>query len=389
LKNPEGEDGWTELAQGGINAVRSFDPVDNATTSAARDLKKYIKFAFAHKVYVCPFLRKLAVQNSSDSASNLRGFVSQFTTSSGILFWKLTDEPAWGKISPVKLKNSYSEIKSADPNHLVWITHAPRGTFDQLLPYSAACDALATDIYPVSEPPGKHSNGLNKGLSMVGDFASQTVALAGANRLPFMILQACWSGVIPSHNPKNRLMFPTYREERYMLYEAIINGSNSVFFFGLTAGLTPSEKASGLNWAFWRAVLKPLLNEIKPGSEIYPALIAPDSTYPLAYTASPQLEVRSKELGPYLYIFAAAREGAKIKATFSGLEKGEVTVLEENRTISASEGQFSDSFQPHDVHVYRALRKIRKDEFVATHLTKKELVAVPGDDESSETNTQP
>ena len=44
--------------------------------------------------------------------------------------------------------------------------------------------------------------------------------------------------MLPQHNPKNRLMFPTYREARYMTYQAIINGANSISYFGLTLGET-------------------------------------------------------------------------------------------------------------------------------------------------------
>ena len=141
-----------------------------------------------------------------------------------------------------------------------------------------------------------------------------------------------------------------------MLYQAIICGANSVSFFGMPVALTGRDAELGWNWTYWRAVLKPLLAEIKPGSELYPVLTSPDSKYPLEFTGAPQIEARWKEAGVYLYILAAAREGETVRVTFSGLQDGEVTVLHENRTIQAVNGSFTDAFAPHDVHIYRALR---------------------------------
>jgi hypothetical protein len=163
--------------------------------------------------------------------------------------------------------------------------------------------------------------------------------------------------VLPAHNPKNRLMFPTFREERYMLYQALINGADSIAFFGLTIGLTDRDNDRGFNWTWWRAVLKPLLAQIKAGSELYPVLTAPASNYPLRFTGGPQIEAMWKQASVYLYIFAAAREGQPTEATFSGLQDGQVEVLFENRTLQTRGGAFTDRFNEHDVHVYRALQR--------------------------------
>ena len=136
----------------------------------------------------------------------------------------------------------------------------------------------------------------NKGLSMVGDYTRRMVELAEGRKMVFMVLQAGWSGVNPEHNPKNKLMFPTFREDRYMMYQAIICGANSLSFFGMPVGLTGRDAELGWNWGYWRAVLKPLLAEIKPGSELYRVLIPPDSRCPLQFTGQPaRIEVRARK----------------------------------------------------------------------------------------------
>src|ERR1043166_2234891 len=105
-----------------------------------------------------------------------------------------------------------------------------------LSPLFGSCDVLATDIYPVSVPPGQHSLAPNKGVSMVGDYTRHMVDLAEGKKFVFMILQVMFSGASPTHSRDNRMVFPSFREERYMVYQAIINGANSLSFFGLTGG---------------------------------------------------------------------------------------------------------------------------------------------------------
>jgi hypothetical protein len=358
LTNPEGADGWTELAQGGVTLVRAGAPAGQDWNEVnEKQLTRYLDVIHAHGIYAAPMLRELVDLRKQGRAEKLAAFVSRFKNHPAVLFWKSADEPQWGKIPVEPLKQAYDLIHQLDTDHPVWLAQAPKGTIEQLKPYSAACDILGFDIYPISEPPGKHAGVANKGLSLVGDFTLRAAEISDRPMPIYMILQGCWSGVLPQHNPKNRLMFPTFREERYMLYEALIDGADSIAFFGLTFGLNGRDSELGFNWTWWRAVLRPLLAQIKAGTELYPVLTSPPSKYPLEYTGKPQIEAMWKEAGVYLYIFAAAREGKPLDVTFSGLQDGTVEVLFENRTLSASGGKFQDRFAEHDVHVYRALRR--------------------------------
>ncbi|MCX7016748.1 MAG: hypothetical protein NTW86_30020 [Candidatus Sumerlaeota bacterium] len=363
LETPEGGDGWAELAEGGIRVVREgAPPRENWSCQSMDHFEKILDCAHAHGVFVWPNLRELVRLDQPGRRKQLAAFIKRFRGHPAVLFWKSADEPEWGKVPVKALREAYELIRELDPDHPVWIAHAPRGTLETLRPYNDACDVLAIDIYPVSEPPGKHSLEVNKGLSMVGDLTRRVVNLAGGRKMVFMILQACWSGVMPSHNPKNRLMFPTFRQERYMMYQAIICGADSLSFFGMPLELAGRDAELGWNWTYWRAILQPLFQEIRPGSELYPVLTAPNSDYPLRFTGAPRIEARWKEASVYLYIFAAAREGATRKVRFSGVEDGEVVVLHEGRTLRAERGSFTDTFAEHDVHIYRACKKRPKVE---------------------------
>jgi hypothetical protein len=63
-----------------------------------------------------------------------------------------------------------------------------------------------------------------------------------------------------------------------------------------------------------------------------------------------------REAPPYLFILAAKREGTITNVTFNGLPNwatnGEV-LFGSPRTVTAQNGQFTDTFAPFDVHVYR------------------------------------
>src|SRR4029078_6564609 len=85
-------------------------------------------------------------------------------------------------------------------------------------------DIVGIDIYPVSYPPGVHSEEANKELSMVGDFTKMMRDSAGGK--PFwMTLQLAVSGAV---KPGRTLRMPTFPEQRFMAYEAIIGGSRGL-----------------------------------------------------------------------------------------------------------------------------------------------------------------
>src|SRR5436305_12702613 len=92
-----------------------------------------------------------------------------------------------------------------------------------------------------------------------------------------MTLQIAWSGVVTSQkNPRHVPRFPTLQAERFMAYQAIVNGARGLVFFGghLTQIATPADAAAGWNWTFWNRVLRPLVEELR-SAELAPALVAP------------------------------------------------------------------------------------------------------------------
>src|SRR5439155_727130 len=81
------------------------------------------------------------------------------------------------------------------------------------------------DIYPISYPPGIHSDQPNKDISVVGD-VTQWIRRAAGTKPVWVTLQIAWSGAIPTkQKPDVVPRFPSNAELRFMAYQAIANGA--------------------------------------------------------------------------------------------------------------------------------------------------------------------
>jgi hypothetical protein len=267
---------------------------------------------------------------------------------------------------------AYAKLKSLDPDHPVVIIQAPRSPVEQLIPYRPAFDITGVDIYPVSYPPGIHSDIPNRDINVVGDLARKTRQAAGTK--PFwMTLQIAWSGVTPTTtNPDTVPRFPNLTQERFMAYQAIVNGARGLIFFGghITSVMRPEDAASGWNWAFWRRVLRPVVSELA-SPDLQPALAAPDGGAPITPSpANPDIELVARRTSTHLYVIAVRIGGSVSRIRFAGLPAGvsQGDVLFEYvqdplppptdgnqapRSVAVTDGSFSDWFAPHDAHVYR------------------------------------
>jgi hypothetical protein len=265
------------------------------------------------------------------------------------------DEPEWGKSPIPPLVRAREIIRELDPDHPIALTHAPRGTVESIRPYNAGADITGADIYPIGYPPGAHSLLPNKQISMVGDYTRTMMRVADGKMPVWMILQIAWSGVV---KPGKTLRMPTFPEERFMAYQAIINGARGLFFFGgnLPQAWNAEDARLGWNWHFWNRVLRPVVEEIGDRGALYPALVAPNSKLPLRVSGADGVEFCAREAGADLFLLVCKREGGTVQVEFSGLPEGAgagEVLYEAPRTVTASGGKFKDWFAPFDVHVYR------------------------------------
>ncbi|EEF61791.1 Immunoglobulin I-set domain protein [Pedosphaera parvula Ellin514] len=357
-KTSSGNDALQELRDAGAVLFR-ITQTNNWDSQVISDQQAALDWAAQHGMYCWVNLRELSRFSATDTntPASLRNVVDTFRNHPALGLWKNFDESWWAGVSEADLQRGYEVTKQEDANHPVVQTHAPRGTVPDLQPYNAAADILALDIYPVSIPPGAHSLLPNKEISMVGDWTEFLSLVAAGGKEYWMIEQIAWSGVTP---PSKTLIFPTYTQERFMAYQAIINGARGLVYFGgnIAATLNTQDAPLGWNWTFWNDVLKPVVQQLGDHNVLAQALVATNSTLPITMsgTTAPDVEYCVREVPPYLYILASKREGTVTNVTFSGLPswalKGEV-LYESPRVVAAQNGQFEDVFAPFDVHVYR------------------------------------
>jgi len=359
-RTPDGKRAFEEIRDAGGTFFRTGQAGStswNETTTAQEQV--WMDATAQHGLYCWPRLGKLSSLEETDDEREtlLRSVLHRFRNHPGLLVWKNVDEPFWGKVSAESMIRAYNIIKEVDPCHPIGLTQAPRGTVEDLRPYNPAADILLLDIYPIGYPPGRHSLWPNKEISMVGDYTRFIREVADGKPI-WMVLQIAWSGVV---KPGKTLRFPTFAQERFMTYQALINGARGLIYFGgsIKAAMTPEDAELGWNWTFWRRVLHPVVEEVGSRSPLAPALVAPESKLPVKVEGADDVEFCVREVGGDVYILACKREGQTVQVKFTGLPAwaGEADVLYESpRKVQAKDGSVTDWFAPFDVHVYHFRR---------------------------------
>ena len=371
-KSPDGGDAFAEVAAGGASFIRvgrpnwSLESIDQEI-AAEREVLDAAAEHGLHSWLQLGNVPNLPARALSPNRRLLMNIVGQLKGHPALGAWKGIDEPANpnrpARVPVAGLVRAYRTLRAADPSHPVVITQAPVGTAAQLTPYRPAFDITGADIYPVSYPPGKHAGGGKRDIGIVGDITRKMVRAAGGKPI-WMTLQIAWSGVIATdQHPANVPRFPTLSQERFMAYQAIVNGARGLAFFGghLTQIARPADAQAGWNWTFWERVLRPLLEELTSDS-VAPALVAPNARSRVKASAR-DVELVTREAGGFIYVIAVRRGSATSRVGFSGLPRGLTggeVLFEYNdqtfRTVSVSNGGFRDWFAQHDARVYRFQR---------------------------------
>jgi hypothetical protein len=365
-KTPDGKSAWQEFIDGGVNFAR-IAPGDywekHVWDNAGLDVAaQYMDQFAAVNIYGWMTLGgELSYVKPDDEKTQeeLEKFIKRFKDNPGLGAWKGADEPFWGNLNshgkkpPSSIAVTYKTIHELDPDHPVIVIQAANGTAPELAKYAPYLDITGMDVFPVGYPPHV-LRWPNKEISAVGDF-TKIIADGAEGKPVWMTLQIADSGTA---KPGKTLRFPTFFQERFMTYEAIIDGARGINYFGganLTT-LNDRDRKLGYNWTFWDRILKPLLAELNDKSPLHDALIAPDSKLPVKVQGDAGIEFLTREAGNDVYLLVCKREGSTVEVKFTGLptsiSTGDV-LYEEPRKIEVKDGSFSDWFGPFDVHVYR------------------------------------
>jgi hypothetical protein len=382
-KTPAGRNGLEEVHANGVNVVRtgiadwSMAHAD-AQISKQEDFHKAIRDSgLLHWLWLggVPDLPGPGGP-AADSEGLLTKLVTAFRSDPALLAYKGIDEPQHAGVAHEGLVAAYTKLKQVDPDHPVVLIQAPRGSAADLAPYRPAFDITGADIFPIAYPPGQQSDIPNKDVNVVGDVTRRMRDAAGGKPI-WMTLQIAWSGVAPTKShPEIVPRFPSLLQERFMAYEAIVNGARGLTFFGghMRQVMIPADAASGWNWTFWRRVLRPVVSELS-SPDVAPALVAPAVKPGVKAAPASVMELVTRRAGNFLYVIAVRIAGPASQIQFTGLPKrnngsalasGEVlaeyvqspppppvTGEQALRRVTVTNGKFKDWFATYDAHVYR------------------------------------
>jgi hypothetical protein len=346
---PWGMNGLDEVVGAGVNLLGAGPFGVPWTEADLDDARAWNGAAAARGVHTWVNLRELAraAPGSADDTM-LRRVVATLRDDPGLALWKSVDEPFHGGLTPELLRYPYDVTRALDPAHLSFILQAPRGTAADLAPYSSVTDVHSVDIYPVryrDSTPDLHEVGV----------WTHRIRSATPNRAVWTTLGACFSGS-PDPKGSGAIRQPTRGQQRYMVYDAILNGARGIIVYGnhLTLCLDPATAPLGWNWSYWRNVLRPVIAEIGPRGDLYPALLRPGSGIHVR-SGDSQTQAVSRRVGSEVWVIAARRGPGTRTVRIHGLPRSvrSAQVYKERRRVPVRDGVLADRFARWGVHVYR------------------------------------
>ena len=360
---PAGADALAEVAAAGVNFLKIGPGTGTWTSADIADAIAWNREAAARGLYTWVNLATLSrAQPGSWRAALLRkviGSLERDPSASALGLWKGADEPWRYRTTIPSLRFAYclatsrgdprwcAGRRAADSDHL-WVTVQPaRGPGPELARYSRVTDVHGVNHYPVS------LGNPNPNLSEVGRW-TDILAWATPNRAVWTTLGICWRW---SYDTFGNVALPSRREQRYMIYSAILNGARSLALYGgnLPQCWNEVDARHRWSWTYWEDVLGPLVREIGALSPLAPALVNPATTVALP-TSDPTVQAISRRgAGGDLWVIAARSGEGTQPVTIGGLPEGAALaeVYAEGRSVPATRGLLTDSFARWDVHVYR------------------------------------
>ncbi len=198
------------------------------------------------------------------------------------------------------------------------------------------------DVYPIYgwNRPEK--------LNWVDQGVRELRAYAGVGKPLYVWTETLAGGFGDKANPVTGL------EMRNEVYQAIIGGATAIGYF--THRFKPTFSEFGVPEENQAAMLE--INQQL--ARLAPVILNGEPQRKASITIAGDLDSRimTREYEGDTYVFALnldmdRREG-EATVSLEGIEAGaSVEVIDEDRTISAGEGQFTDAFAPLAVHIYR------------------------------------
>ncbi len=307
----------------------------------------------------------------------ITGFRRGQTENHHVLAWIYSDEPdlATGKgadakprQTPERVAERCIEIRAAEPKRLIFMTLTSSFMKEQssfsdevrqkIYPeYIKNADVVGYDHYPI------YGWGTPAHLDWVGSGVKQLCDLAGNKPVYAWIESSKGSKWMPYEKQPDVLPIHTRNE----VWQAIINGATAFGYF------THAWQPDTVTFAPTPAMQKEMARLNAQITRLAPAILADPTKVKIEMTLEKGLKSQFKatEFEGSIYIFAQnmdlgpgaenARQydpisprGGTAIIVVEGLKAGsKIEVIDENRTIKAKKGKFSDEFAPLSEHIYK------------------------------------
>lgn len=273
--------------------------------------------------------------------------------------WNQQDEPDNAQSNHIctpasQVVSVYSAIKAKDATRPVFlnfgrgvseINWVGRGTCRGDTSYYPSAipggDIISFDIYPVANYDGRLEI-VPRGVDNLKAWAQQ----AGGSHVIWNFIEgaAIYGGAVP-----------TYEQLEAEVWMSLIHGSQGIVYFvdqfkpkfredGIFNSPTVVRAIAAINSQI--TSLAPVLNSPSVTNDAQVASSAP---------ATAPISMMEKQSAGSTYVFAVEMSNDPAVATFTtpAVQKGSVTVLNENRQLSIANGKFQDNFEGYGVHLYQ------------------------------------
>jgi hypothetical protein len=261
-------------------------------------------------------------------------------------------------IAPSKIVADYTRLKFADPTRPVllnlgqgvandgWIGRAAKP--EEYPEYCKGADMVSFDVYPVvgiSKPDGENYLWyVPKGVDRLRRWTED-------RKLVWNCIECTRIG-----EPDKKATPHQVRAEVWM---SLIHGSRGIIYFVHQFKPRFIEHAL-LEDPEMLAAVTAINRQIRELAPVLNAPAVPDGATVTSSSPEVPVDLVVKRHGGATDVFAVGMRNAPTRGTFqvkgvTGTRK--VTVLGEDRTLTARDGRFEDDFRPYDVHLYRIERK--------------------------------
>lgn len=278
-----------------------------------------------------------------------------------LLGWIFGDEPDLDSnaVEPEEIRSQYESIKASDPSHVTLLT-LTSGFYSQMDPpdwmsgdrsryydYATASDAVGFDLYPVygwCRPDW---------LYYVGASQEELVTEYAPSRATYQWIEcARTSSQWCDLDEREQDDGPTPAELRNEVWQAIVHGAKAIGYFthswecpDYTQFCLSAEQEAELERT--NAQLTALT---------VPILSAPyEKTVTVAPSSTARIDWTTRRVDDKVTLIAANLETSAVEVSFHApglVVDAEISVHDEDRTLSPAGESFTDSFGPLAVHIY-------------------------------------